>query len=1358
MERTKEQKKAIALHGCNILVAAAAGSGKTSVLIERILSMVSSEKPIDIDRLLVVTFTNAAAAEMRERMEKSLEQAFEQSFVSSHSQNDHSNNKNLQKQITLLHKSHIMTIDSFCAEVLRNHFQEASLDPSFRIADNAELRLLQEDVLADVLEEAYQQAASQQEDYQKEDSQQIEQIPGFLQFVDSYAPGRSDQAVEAIILSVYNAAAAYPDPEGWLLEKRKEVETISTTPLEEQNWMKKLLLFLREDLESYEKEIKRLMELCEQDAGLIPYQETLEADLELLRFLLLSDSYSSYADAFFHLSFAKLGRLKKADKERISPDLVKQIKDGRDAVKTAIISIKGSYFPELSKQEEQSLLETQGTDVTVGEMLTSVLQEDLSGTVVPMLAMYDIVLLFLKAYQGAKLERNILDFSDQEHLALRILVNPDGSPTKAALELKDYFEEIMIDEYQDSNRLQEVILTAISRGNNMFMVGDVKQSIYKFRLARPELFMEKYHNYQNCNVEDTFIGPEAESHKIDLSRNFRSRKSVLDTVNYLFSRIMGKQLGNIEYDKAAALYYGAGDSYPFNKQDNSEIIVITPEKEEEKKKTKKQEREQGKIELEASHIAARIQQLVLEQGFQVRDQQSGGNHGSAGYSMRPVRYGDIAILLRTMSGWSETFLRILQEMGIPAVTATAKGYFEASEIKTLLNLLKLIDNEQQDIPLAATMLSPIGDFTEQDLAVIFSMTGNKEEHGTRMLYDACMEFINGIWKEDSEKKLQKELVLFFKQLRHFRSLAACLPVPELIEQMLMTTGYDDCIRAMPDGEKRYGNVKMLIQKAVDFEKTSYHGLFQFNRYIERLKKYEIDFGEAETAGTIDAVQIMSIHKSKGLEFPVVFVSGLGKQFNLMDTRKNIVIHQELFAGADFVDLEKRVQIPTVLKRVLQRDMIMETLAEELRILYVAMTRAQEKLILTGYVEKLEEKKAKWQWQGIAGKLPIHVLGNARTFLDMIMPVFLQQRPAAEGQKTEFDNCNIEIREGSSKELFFQAAGMENTREWKRQDILYHQEMSLEEENGDLEKNYYQEILEQMEELYPYQAAVQLKTKFTVSELKRASMMEEWELLEERLDETHEAYEPYEAYLENEQRLFSWNPGYAVTIIDVPDTDSLLSMNSVKEPEQKEKLVPSFIVPREEKKIGGVMIGTLYHEIMRRLDFVHADTKEKIQKQLEDMKQKGILTEDDLVRIKIEKIRKFLACPIGKRIIYAQKEGKLFREQPFVMGINASVFMGEAKREDIKEKETKDKKVKEEKVKEETDTVLVQGVIDLFFEEDGKLILLDYKTDRVKQAEELKERYYKQLEYYAEALKRTRNLPVEEKYLYSFHLEELIACE
>lgn len=1306
MNRTKEQMKAIALHGCNLLVAAAAGSGKTSVLIERIFKMITSENPIDIDRLLVVTFTNAAAAEMRERMEKSLEEAFE----------ENPDNKNLQKQIALLHKSHIMTIDSFCAEVLRNHFQEVDLDPSFRIADNTELTLLQEDVLADVLEECYQKA---------------EEFPGFLQFMDSYAPGRSDEAAEAVILSVYRAATAYPDPKGWLLEKRKEVETIPITPLEKQEWMKRLLEFLQADLKSYQGEIERLITLCQYEEGLAPYQKTLESDLEVLNNLLLSDNYASFAKAFYYLSFEKLGRIKKADKEDLEPEQIKEIKDGRDMVKASVFAMKENYFPELSKERKGNL--------DIGEAFLTELREDLLGTVVPLLAMYDIVLAFMEAYIEAKRERNILDFSDQEHLALQILTKPDGSPSSAALELREYFEEILIDEYQDSNRLQEVILSAISKGRNMFLVGDVKQSIYKFRLARPELFMEKYHSYKTCNIEDTFGSPEAENHKIDLSKNFRSRKTVLDTVNYLFSRIMGKQMGNVTYDDAAALYAGREEVGSFPEQeDKSELLFITPEpmelsvsKEEEKKGSKrKKEKEQGKIELEAAHIAGRIKELVLSINYQ-NDNKIGS------HQEKKIKYSDIAILLRTMSGWSEVFLKILQEAGIPAVTATAKGYFEASEVKVLLNLLKLIGNEQQDIPLAAVMLSPIGIFTEEELAIIRGMAaykgiGEEKENKEDMLYDACLEFI--AWQgmeietENFNIALREKLRLFFEQINHFRNLAACLPVPELIEQILIMTGYDDCVLAMPDGEKRYGNIRVLIRKAEEFEKTSYHGLFQFNRYMERLKKYEVDFGEADAVTNIDAVQIMSIHKSKGLEFPIVFVSGLGKQFNFMDTRKSIVIHQELFAGADFVDLKKRIQVPTVVKKVLQHDMIMETLGEELRVLYVAMTRAREKLILTGYIEKPKDKVIKWLSQGSVGKLPIHVLGNAKTFLDLVMPVFLQKRPPEEKRRTGFDYCNIEVKESNYHTLLLQAAASENTREWKRQELLHHQELSLQEDSYE---DYYQEILSQIEKEYPYEATVRLKTKFTVSELKRAAM-EEWETPEDNLDG---------AYLEEEETLFSWNPEYA--IIDVPDTDTLLLMDSVSELERGEKLIPSFIKPKEEQNIGGIMVGTLYHEVMRRLDFLHIDTMEMIQMQLEDMKKKEILTQEGLFKIKIKKIMEFLSCSIGKRICYAQRQGKLFREQPFVMGMDASIFIEESKKREEKE---------------ETEMVLVQGVIDLFFEEDGKLILLDYKTDHVKQEEELKERYYKQLEYYAQALERTRKLPVEEKYLYSFHLGKLILCE
>lgn len=1272
MERTKEQKKAIMLNGCNILVAAAAGSGKTSVLVERILTKVSAkEHPVDIDRLLVVTFTNAAAAEMRERMEKALEEKFEKE----------PENKNLQKQMALLHRSHIMTIDSFCGEVLRNHFQEIDLDPACRIADHTELKLLWEDVLSEVLEELYQEP---------------ERVPGFLQFMDSYAPGRSDKAAEDVIFSVYQAASAYPDPKGWILEKRKEMQDMAENAKPEgQAWMEKLLLFLHSDLESCAMEAERLLSLCSEAPGLSPYADTLRKDLDIIEELVSLKTYQEYAKAFSELAFVRLGTLKKADKAVADPELMALVKDGRDTVKKALQGMRELYFPESGT----SLCEGE----SAGDSIYQELCRELSGMAVPMTAMYDVVLVVMEAYQKAKRERNLMDFSDQEHMALQILVRPDGTPTGAALELREFFEEILIDEYQDSNRLQEVILKAIARENNMFLVGDVKQSIYRFRLARPELFMEKYHTYAACDIEDTFGAPESESHKIDLGKNFRSGRQVIDTVNYLFSRIMGKKLGNIEYDHAAALYCGRADCdmEELKEAHKTELLYITPEEAAEEAALL----ERGKIELEAAHVAKRIAELV-----------SGKENGYR------VEYGDIAVLLRTMSGWSETFLKTFQEAGIPAVTATAKGYFEAMEVRILLNLCRLIDNEQQDIPLVSVMLSPIGGFCEGELSLLRSrqrqQAGQKKKGKQRedTFFAACTEFLKQEQSGEKEQKLQEKLRGFFGQIARFRDLSACLTVPELLEQVLMITGYDDCVRVMPDGEKRYENVRMLIKKAGDFEQTSYHGLFQFNRYMERLKQYEIDFGEADTAGNDNAVRIMSIHKSKGLEFPVVFVSGLGKQFNFMDTRRNVVVHQELGAGADLVDLERRIQVPTVLKRVLQKDMTMEMIAEELRVLYVAMTRAENKLILTGYLEDAQEKIRKWRFQGETGKLSNRVLGSARTFFDLIMPVFLQ--PSAE-YKTGFDSCPVEVKESNYRHLLVHAASSEETREWKRQELLHHMEAYAE----DAEQVCCLEIKKYREERYLFEKSVQLKTKFTVSELKRASM-EEWE------EETQGAY------LEQQEALFSWNLEGAIT--RVPERDALFSEELLQRTEQMERTIPSFIKEKEEK--GGAFTGTLYHKAMQRLNFMQADSLANVKEQLHQLLENGIFTQEEFVRVKPVKIWKFLSQGMGKRLSAAQKEGKLFREQPFVMGKEAQIFTGERESTDREE-----------------DTVLVQGVIDLFFEEDGKIVLLDYKTDRVQRGEELREKYQRQLEYYEEALTRARNMKVEEKYLYSFYLEELVEC-
>jgi len=1258
VERTKEQLQAITTHGTNVLVAAAAGSGKTSVLIERLERMITDlDHPVDLDHLLVVTFTNAAAAQMRERMEAALEKRLLQAPM----------DQNLHRQMLLLRHSHIMTIDSFCAEILRNHFQSVGLDPSFRIADAAELKLLQEDVLTECLEQAY--------DREDED---------FLLLSDSYAPGKSDAALEEMIRSLAQAASAYPDPEKWLDEQKERIQENASGKLD-TDWMKRLLEYKDLELGSCLKDIEALLMQYGKTEELLPYMKAVEEDASLITLLMAKKDYKSFAAVLKDAAFARLGRLKKAAQEEYL-EAADEIKSVRSSVKNVIGSIQKQFLP--------AGCDNSDSQKDPAELLKS----DLVGLKRPMMALISITRKFIEAFRNEKQKRAILDFSDQEHLALQILKGEDGHPSAVAKEYKQYFQEIFIDEYQDSNRLQEEILNAVSHGNNIFMVGDVKQSIYKFRLARPELFVEKYAHYIPVS-EDRKI-EYSTGCKIDLGMNFRSRETVLSTVNFLFSRIMQPQLGKIDYDKKAALYYGLKDGFFENPEDFSEMIVIAPvedsdiEENNPEEKKKNIDKEKTKIELEAEAVAGRILQL-MEQRFSVQDK-----NGS-----RPAGFGDIVVLLRTMSGWSEVFLQVFSQSGIPAQASTGTGYFEAMEVKCMLNLLRLIGNEQQDIALAAVMLSKIGGFNEDELALIRAgQKVNGQSSVTRNFYHICSQYL----EDGADELLKQKLADFRQMISDFREKAEYLSVPELLEEILLTTGYDHSVRAMPDGEKRYANICMLLKKASDFEKTSYHGLFQFNRYMERLKKYEVDFGEAVQASTEGMVRIMSIHKSKGLEFPIVFVCGLGKQFNKMDARKSVVIHPEYGIGADYVDLETHTKVPTVLKKFLQKDLTAETVAEELRVLYVAMTRASEKLIMTGFLEHMDEKKRIWKQQGRGGRrLSFSVLCRASGFLDIIMPVFLGAQDLVE--YTGFDELPLRITYHRWEMAVEEGADREMGRMLYKQELSQKMRMGIEPADtvflGELRK----ELNRQLSWKYQYLEAAEMKTKFTVTELKKAAMEE----IEDTLlpPEDREPYIPSFLSAQNQKESNANSPRHRVSVQAGRKKVSVVSL-----------------------PYSGARIGTLYHRFLQYLDF-SAENEADIASQMEKMVQLGLFTPQESGLIYKKKIWELIQSPLGARICAAQKEGRLFREQPFVMGVPAGRFFPQSG--DLYEKEQ----------------ILVQGVIDLFFEEDGQIILVDYKTDRVHSMEELKKRYQIQLDYYAEVLEKGREMKCKEKYLYSFALGE-----
>ena len=1200
VEFTPDQKKVIDLRDCNVLVSAAAGSGKTAVLVERIMQKISSqETPVDIDRLLIVTFTDAAAGEMRERISRAIE---EKRLLEPE-------NAHLERQATLVHNAQITTIHSFCLGVIRNYFNEIDLDPGFRLGDETELKLLKNEVMEEVLETFYEESR-----------------PEFIDFIESYAAGKRDESIEKLVYRFFEFAMSYPWPKLWIEGQRKNFSVENEEDFYTAGWLQELVGFLKTELKDCLEENEVALNITAQADGPYMYEEALNADREQLLQASKAESYQEIGRFLETISWTRLSVKKDPCVSVEKRELVKQL---RDSVKKTVNGLREKYYFQ-----------------SVEEML-----QDISCVAPAMNALIDLTLAFMAAYQAKKEERNLLDFNDLEHHALKILTkepefadaesgNLTVIPTEIAVELSEFYDEILIDEYQDSNLVQETLLNSISKEKfgkpNVFMVGDVKQSIYKFRLARPELFMGKFETYEE----------EGDYVRVDLKKNFRSRESVLEAINYIFFGIMKKDLGNIEYDEAAALYPGRKAEEETKETtefwQTCEIMVA------------KSSEEVSDKELEGRTIATKMKELHRE---------------------KKIPYKDMVILLRSMRGWSEELLAVLKEEGIPARATTQTGYFSAVEVMTVLNLLLVIDNPRQEIPLASVLRSYIGGFSDEELAKLRCL----EKEGE--LYDCLMvaareglESPEGMAGEKQElSKLQEKARNFLKLLQELRQLVPILSIYELLTVIYEKTGYYNYVKALPGGMARCANLDMLLKKGADFERTSYGGLFQFNRYIERLHQYEVDFGEAEVLGdNQDMVSIMSIHKSKGLEFPVVFLAGMGKSFNKQDTRERLLLHSDLGLGPDYIDSKLRTKVPTLLKQVIKRKTDLENMGEELRVLYVAMTRAREKLFLTGCVKDFEKAKIKWQQNE---SLLFSQRAGAGCYLDLIMPrVFRWQKEGAEG-------VFYTVSYITEEELTFEAVAEHISGEVRKRYLL-----ALEEEELWSEQER-QEAEACLNFQYSHAKEEKIKSKLTVSELKKLSQKEE--------------------FSESEK---------------------------LKELEEKEAYIPAFA--REKEEVSGSLRGTIYHRIMENLFFVQAVEK-GLESELERLKIAGKIAEEELAFVSRKKLKLFLSSELGLRMQKAEKENRLFKEQPFVIGLPAKQLQPELDSEEI---------------------VLVQGIIDCFFEEEGELVLMDYKTDKVTTAFELVKRYESQLSYYRAALEQLTRKKVKACYIYSFGLGETIRVD
>lgn len=1213
MRWTDKQLDVINTRNRNILVSAAAGSGKTAVLVERIIRIITDkEQQVDIDRLLVVTFTRAAASEMKERIREALEKKADENPEDS----------NVQRQLSFINNAHISTIDSFCAGVVRDNFDKIDLDPNFRIADETEIEMLKSDIIEEMLEEYYEEAE-----------------PSFMELAGQYSTGKLSDNISELISRLYSFASGNHNPEEWVKKCINSYDYEDISDFENSYIMSRLLNMLKKQMEGWIDVLNMAYAISESEGG-PKCGKGLTTLIDLIEDAKNCDTYAKMRYVLMNIGTVRLANAKGCDEGK---------KQQVSNIKTEVIKQINKVKADVFSQDLQGIYEDVCDSKKSVEMIIA------------------LTLDFMRRFEKEKSEKGIMDFNDQAHFALRILNDEDENgnlvPSETAKQMAEKFYEIMIDEYQDSNYVQEAILSAVSGGsgcNNMFMVGDVKQSIYRFRQAEPKLFLEKYDSYSK--------DLSADNCKIILDKNFRSRKEVIDSVNYIFDFIMHRQVGGIDYQNSNRLALGADfDDAPVYQDNSTEFIMI--------------EGDEKKI--EAEYVAQKIREITNPvTGMKITEK---------GKGMRPVRYGDIAILLRSMKGISDIYVEQLENNGVPAYAESRTGYFQAMEVQTIVSALSIIDNPRQDIPLAAVMISPMFNFTSNELAQI------RSENNGECLYDYVTLYeING-----TNHVLTEKVRDFLNIINKFRKIVPYTSVYEIINKLLDETGYDYYIRSMPGGKKRHMNIEALKEKAVAYDAISYKGLFNFVRYIEKLKYLSKDDGEASTVSeNDDIVHIMSIHKSKGLQFPVVFVCNTNAQVK-SDTNR-IVADDNGIIGVDFIDEKLKVKAPTIIKRAVRMENKEEDMSETLRILYVALTRAKEKLYITGLakdIEKISVEFANCKYDN-SKLMSYNNIVNGKSFMDW-MGKTVGKNKAFESITGEHEynvaNKNpmydldsaIKVSRVFQEDIVFNELKERITDEVRKEAV-----QSL--ENIKVTDEYIKTVLDRnFNYVYPFAFDVTLHSKASVTEIKKQSM------------EYEEEQDGYAAFKER-------------NITDL------------------EEIIPDFAKNKEQLEVGltGAKRGTAYHRVFELLDMErHEYTTESVKEMLEQFVKTGMLDRAEADCINPEDVVKFTETNLFKRMKSASERGELFREQKFLMGVPVN-------------------KINKESQSEET--MIIQGIIDVCFIEDGKYVIADYKTDRVKELRELDEKYHIQLECYKLAIEQISKMTVSEMIIYSVNLCDEIA--
>ncbi len=1225
---TDEQKQVINSRHGNLLVSAAAGSGKTAVLVERIIEMIMGidadgnriSDGIDVDELLVVTFTRAAAAQMKEKITAALEKLAD----------ENPENEHLVKQVSLVQRADITTIDGFCLGIVKEYFNVINIDSSFDIADKEEMELIKNDVFDEVLGEYYEEGK-----------------PEFLQLVDCFARKVSDETIKKSVFKICDVASSYPKPEKWVQEAIDALNINTKEELEKTKWYVGFLKTFKKIIGSCLNTAYECEKICNEPGGPEGYLDNIKSDIELMEELY---NATGIDDIIAHMGdFTRLKSVKKDTYEKQSI-----IKDSRDMYKKAVNAIKNDLL---------------STDEILAEI--KLMAE-------PLNALLMLTLSYLDRLKGTKRSKNLYEFRDISEFAYDILCaetdTGEVEPSDIGLQVSLRYREIFIDEYQDSSYLQEDILNCVSghgeKINNMFMVGDVKQSIYSFRRTRPDLFLKKY---------NTYTDEVSENRKILLSSNFRSSQNIVDTVNMIFKALMTENLGGISYDDAASLKHGREEVY--DAVNKTEIVIV-------KNDCKNEENERTHDEMEAEFIANKIYELVNgKDPLYIPDEKSEEKN-----KLRKIQYSDVVILMRSVKKNSQVYEEAFAKRGIPLIVESEGGYFDAIEVSTLLSMLAVIDNVHQDYELAAVLRSPLAYISEKTLAHIVGIYNrdfkdiDKKQSDNSSLYDKIVHYV-GLSDDPDYPDYEgypdnQKLYKFLEMLGYLKDNKNYMSISDIIYYILNETGYYWFVGAMTQGKRRQANIDMLISRAHSYEKTSFKGLFNFLRYMEKLQVNDQDFSESSLMGESEnAVSMTTMHKSKGIEYPVVFVSGTGSKIKKNDKpkfepQKNtvqipIVVNSDTYISGDAIDLKHRAKKKTFVKKCMTDLMMRDNMAEEIRILYVALTRAREKLYITASIDYDEEKPDKaFNFSDLIsydGRVSYNDKISAGCFMDWIMMAL-----AVSG------DCEDKI---IKQEIF--ASKIPGCQLNPDKEDITKDNIITASKNREL----YDKYREKLDFTYKYKNAAVIKNKMSVTEIKRMSQHGE----------------------ENEgTQIFTYSKKD-----DVPVLKSRITKESVK----------------------GNEYGTVIHKIMELIDFEKTNSDD-VGQQISSYFEKGIIPNEFAGRIKPEKICNMINSGIGRRMASADSMGELYRERQFYMGMKpgeiSSDFAGNE------------------------DTVVVQGIIDAYFIEDGEIVLLDYKTDRVKRIEDLVERYHVQLELYAKTLERLTGMKVKEKIIYAFHFDDYIA--